>query len=306
MAIIVARNLDLIRDMGNKYQEFLEEKGGVAEQYYSYEQLELLLEILDSYKGELFFVICLDGESIEAVFPFQIVRKRCRGMIASLTFVGDFDIYAHNVFKQFLIINNKYQWIDELYQLLVHQYACLWDCIELNNIPSDDQYIKYFVNKFSNCVESPIYNETFILEKQCDQLLSSKKRRELNRSDRNLHNDYMNVQFDCLSVIDQSQLDELRMLHSSRQQEKRKTGMSRMQTFDNPIEAKYIAALLKLWQRKKWLRYYRLSVGNKLIAFGIFECARTESYFFMTAIDGAFGKYQPARILFKKALDLIF
>ena len=42
MAIIVARNLDFIRDVGNKYQEFLEKKGGIAEQYYSYEQLELL------------------------------------------------------------------------------------------------------------------------------------------------------------------------------------------------------------------------------------------------------------------------
>jgi hypothetical protein len=287
------------------YAAFLHSIGGMACHYYSIEAIRVSMKTFSALGASLFFIVISAKTNLVAVFPFQRHRNKARGLVSTLSFWGDFDIYAHNVNQKLLIGGYRPDAVDLAASFLKNECRDLWDSIDLRRVRSQEDNLNYFISKFQDVDTEPSGVKSYFFESNVDlnEHLGKRKLANIRLGARNLSKAFEESDLRIKETIDSDDFNIIKRIHTDRQYFKIDGGSSRSAFFDNEIESNYIKQLFRFWSSSGSVRYYSLCADDNVIAVAIFHHSLEESYIFLTAMDSAYKRYQPGRVLWHEAFS---
>lgn len=300
MKVVVVTNVDELRAMNSGYEALLERVGGMEQLYYSIDYIEASRETFGALGASMFFIVVLEDDSPELVLPFQLLDHRAHGLKSTLRFWGECNLYTHNIFEKFLAEGFRPDLLDAVVDSLNGELRKQWDTLEFTRIKAGEQNVHYFVSRFRHVAESAP-NETYFYydaSVPLDELLGSKRLKNLRRCKRHLEEQFGAVEFVVKESIDAHDLEEIEQVHTLRQRQKEGTFNA---FFCDPLEHRYIVELIHLWNTHHCVHYHSLRVGGKAIAINVMLMAPPVACSLIIAFDTEYAKYAPARILEYKA-----
>lgn len=295
MKVSLVTTIEQFKPFEASYDALLQKVGGIESLYYSRPQIRLSLETFKELGATLFFLFVHEKGQLVAVLPFQLVKDAAFDLRRTIRFWGELDIYYHNTHQHMLADGYQPDAIDAAASFLQSDLKKMWDTIWFDLAKEKDENIQYFISRFP-CVRVRPSEEKyyyFSADHDLDKHLGPKLGREIRRCRRRLTEDFDQIDLVIKEVIEPSDMEEIRTLHSARQQYKNNGG----DFFNDSLENLYITNLVELWNEQKNTHYYALRADGRLIAFKIMLKAEDVTYDFIMAFDNDFSKYAPSRML---------
>ncbi len=299
----IMRTIDELATYRMDYDELINSHADDEYYFYLYGNLLALRPFIEQ-KAIIAIILVFEKDKLVAIAPFQIRHRHI--------------VYLSNRFLQFLADGNhplgsKYGAIIyastsdkfEVDKIIIEalQSASMpsWNEVAFNNIKQDceyplSEYFDYQQNSASSCYRTPTkYTEDEFLYKY----LKRKSRYKLNRSKRDLINDFDKVDFIRLTDFDEETLEDISILHADRQQFKRdKTQYKHYYSlFDNQLERNSFFMLTKWLSEKNMLSLYLLKENGNIISFLYCIDTNSISNVLLMAFDINYQKYSPSKLL---------
>ena len=295
MKTILVTEIGQLLPYEDSYNTLLRHVGGIEGFYYSLDCIRASIETFRAYGASMFYILVLEGEQIRAVLPFQRIVDGPFGLRRSVQFWGALNIFATNTHRSLLVDGYRPDAIDAAMKFMCTDLRPMWDTITFKWLKTNDENLNYFTSRFPQAKTSARDDRFYFFNADTDLAghVGAKKLREIRRYRRRLEEDFGAVEVEIKEQISPSDLEEIRQIHTGRQEGK---AVDRA-FFQRPLENVYVNELFNLWNRKKIVHYYSLRVNHHLAAIWILFQPNDVSYGFLIAFDNAFKKYSPSRIL---------